>query len=109
MFACGAVRDLRKRIYGRKAWSVAARTAAQLTEGIARIRDPRERAKALLRLKRPPVTDVHYLQLVYSVEFCCDRSGVSVALRTLKLLQKRDHSEFGDALSDTISSKSVKV
>jgi hypothetical protein len=67
-------------------------------EGIARIRDPRERAKALLGLKRPPVTDVHCLQLVYSVELCGDRLGVSVALRTLKLLQKRDRSEFGDAL-----------
>jgi hypothetical protein len=67
-------------------------------EGIARIRDPRERAKALLALKRPPVTDVHYLQLVYSVELCGDRLGVSVALRALKLLQKRDRSQFGDAL-----------
>jgi hypothetical protein len=67
-------------------------------EEIARIRDPRERAKALLRLKRPPVTDVHYLQLVYSVELCGDPVGVSVALRSLKLLQKRDRSEFGDAL-----------
>ena len=67
-------------------------------EGISRIRDPRERAKALLALKRPPVTDVHYLQLVYSVELCGDRLGVSVALRALKLLQKRDRSEFGDAL-----------
>lgn len=67
-------------------------------EEIARIRDPRERAKALLSLKRPPVTDVHYLQLVYSVELCGDPVGVSVALRSLKLLQKRDRSEFGDAL-----------
>jgi hypothetical protein len=67
-------------------------------EGIARIRDPRERAKALLALKRPPVTNVHYLQLVYLVALRGDRWGASVARRALKLLQKRDRSEFGDAL-----------
>ena len=65
---------------------------ASMLRTIYYLEDPRERAQALLNLKRPPVHDARYLQLVYSVERNAGHSGAVLARRAVKNLQLRDRS-----------------
>src|ERR1700754_411340 len=60
---------------------------ASMLRTIYYLEDPRERAQALLNLKRPPVHDARYLQLVYSVERNAGHSGAVLARRAVKHLQ----------------------